>query len=112
VCRHWCERWQDSQDELERLEAEHQAGNLSDTLYRRKLASILADAPRPGAPVTKTSEQKRQIIAIATRAPQDEWVPVTHWSHDLLARTVIDKGIVKAISPQDLTEKIQRSIAY
>jgi transposase len=97
--RQWCERWQNCQDELEHLEAENQAGNLSDSLYRRKLASILADAPRSGAPVTFTEEQKQEIIAVATRTPQDEGVPVTHWSHDLLARTVISKGIVKTISP-------------
>jgi transposase len=107
--RHWSERWQDCQDELERLEAEHQAGNLSDTLYRRKLALLLADAPRSGAPATFTEEQKQQIIAVATRAPQDEGVPVTHWSHDLLARTVIDKGIVKTISPAQIGRFLKES---
>jgi putative transposase len=107
--RQWCERWQDCKDELERLEAEHQAGSLSDTLYRRKLASILADAPRPGSPVTFTEEQKRLIIAVATRAPQDEGIPVTHWSHDLLARTVIDKDIVKTISPAQIGRFLKES---
>ena len=107
--RHWCERWQDYQGELERLEAEHQAGNLSDTLYRRKLAAILADAKRPGSPATFTEEQKQQIIAVATRDPQDEGVPVTNWSHDLLARTVIEKGIVKTISPAQVGRFLKES---
>jgi putative transposase len=97
--RRWCERWHDCQDELERLEAEHQAGTLSDPMYRREIETILADAERPGAPATFTEEQKRQMIAVATRKPEDEGVPVTHWSHELLAQTVIDKGIVKTISP-------------
>jgi hypothetical protein len=39
---------------------------------------------------------------MATRKPEDEEVPVTHWSHDLLARTVVDKGIVKSISPAQI----------
>ena len=92
--RRWCQRWQDCQAELERLEAEHEAGTLSDTKFRRVLTHILTDAARPGAPATFTEEQKRQIIAVATRDPEDEGVPVTHWSHDLLAQTVVDKGIV------------------
>lgn len=97
--RRWCERWHDCQAELERLEAEQRAGTLSDTMYRRELTHILTDAPRPGAPATFTEEQKRQIIAVAARKPADEGIPVTHWSHDILAQTVVDKGIVKTISP-------------
>ena len=100
--RRWCERWQDCQAELERLETEHEAGTLSDTRYRREIEAILADADRPGAPATFTEEQKQQIIAVATREPEDEGIPVPHWSHDLLAQTVVDKGIVKTISPAQI----------
>ena len=96
--RRWCQRWQSQQAELDRLEADNQAGSLRDPLYRREIETILADAERPGAPATFTEEQKRQILALATRKPADEGVPVTHWSHELLAQTVVDKGIVKSIS--------------
>lgn len=96
--RRWCQRWQSYQAELERLETENQAGILSDTLYRREIEAILADAERPGAPATFTEEQKREMIAVATRKPEDEGVPVTHWSHELLAQMVVDKGIVTSIS--------------
>lgn len=97
--RRWCQRWQSYEDELERLEAEYQAGTLSESRYRRKIEKMLADADRAGAPATFTESQKQQIIAMAARQPEDEGVPVTHWSHDLLARTVVDKGIVTSISP-------------
>ena len=63
---------------------------------------LLADAERPASPATFTEEQKRQIIAMATRKPEEEGVPVTHWSHDLLAKTVVDKGIVQTISPAQI----------
>lgn len=96
--RRWCQRWQSYQAELDQLETENQAGTLSDTMYRREIETILADAERPGAPTTFTEEQKRQMIALATRKPEEEGVPVTHWSHELLAQTVVDKGIVKTIS--------------
>src|SRR5437667_8948102 len=58
--RRWCQRWQSYQAELGRLETENQAGTLSDTMYRRELETILADAERPGAPATFTEEQKQQ----------------------------------------------------
>jgi len=96
--RHWCQRWQSHQAELDQLETKNQTGTLSDTLYRREMETILADAERPGAPATFTEEQKRQLLALATRKPEDEGVPVTHWSHELLAQTAINKGIVKTIS--------------
>jgi transposase len=73
----FCQRWESSQAELDRLETENQAGTLSDTLYRRELETILADAERPGAPATFTEVQKQQIIAMATRKPEDEGIPVT-----------------------------------
>ena len=107
--RHWCQHWQDCQAELERLEAEHEAGSLSETMYRRELTYLLADAPRPGAPVTFTEEQTQQIIAVATRKPEDEGVPVTHWSHELLAQTVVNKGIVKTISPAQIGRFLKES---
>jgi putative transposase len=96
--RLWCQRWQNSQTELDRLETEYQAGALSETKYRREIETLLADAKRPGAPATFTEAEIQQIIAIAARKPEDEGIPVTHWSHEILAQTVIDKGIVKTIS--------------
>ncbi len=109
--RRWCQRWQSYQDELKGLEAEYQAGTLSESRYGRKIEKILADADRPGAPATFTEAQKQQILAMATRKPEDEGVPVTHWSHDLLARTVVDKGIVKSISPAQIGRFLKGSHA-
>jgi putative transposase len=100
--RRWCQRWQSFEEELDQLETEHQAGTLSSTKYCRELEAILADAERPGAPATFTEAQKQQIIAMATRKPEDEGIPITHWSHEILARTVADKGIVKTISPAQI----------
>lgn len=100
--RRWCQRWLSSQAELDELETAYQAGRLSQVKYRQEMERLLADAERPGAPATFTEEQKRQIIAMATRKPEEEGVPVTHWSHDLLAKTVVDKGIVQTISPAQI----------
>jgi putative transposase len=96
--RRWCERWQNSQSELDRLEAAYQAQTMRLTKYERAIETLLADAKRPGAPATFSESQKQQIIAIAARKPEEEGVAVTHWSQDILAPTVIDKGVVKTIS--------------
>ena len=50
--RRWCERWQKSQSELDRLEAEYLARTMSLTKYAREIETLLSDAPRPGAPAT------------------------------------------------------------
>ena len=107
--RRWCQRWHDCQSELDHLEAEHQEARLRETMYRREIEAILADAERPGAPTTFTEEQKQQIIAVAARKPEDEGVPVTHWSHDILAQRVVDKGIVKTISPAQIGRFLKES---
>ena len=96
--RRWCERWQKSQSELDRLEADYLARTMSLSKYARAIETLLSDAPRPGAPATFTEAEIQQIITVATRRPEDEGVPVTHWSHEILAQTVIEKGIVPSIS--------------
>jgi putative transposase len=100
--RRWRERWQSWQAELDRLEAEYQAGTMSQMNYRRGIETLLSDTKRPGAPATFSEAQIQQIIAMATRHPQDEGVPVTHWSHEILAQTVMEKGIVPTISPAQI----------
>jgi putative transposase len=96
--RRWYQRWQTAQSELDRLEAEYLAGTMSLTKYSRAIETLLSDAKRPGAPATFSETQKQQIIAMAACKPEDEGIPVTHWSHEILAQTVVDKGIVPSIS--------------
>src|SRR5204862_1150768 len=81
------------------LEAACQAEHLSASLYRRKIEHLLCDAPRPGALPTFSEAQKQQIITLASETPEQAGVPVTHWSHGLLAQTATTKGIAQSISP-------------
>jgi len=60
----------------------------------------LADKTGRGRPPTITSEQKKLIIAIACEPPSQSGYPNTHWSHRLLAKEVIKRGIVKSITFQ------------
>jgi transposase len=97
--RHWLNRWRSAQAELTRLETDHEAGTVRTSVYRQELERLLSDAPRPGAPRTFSEDQKARIIALATDTPEQVGVPVTHWSHELLATTAAAKGIVSSISP-------------
>jgi transposase len=84
--------------ELNQLEKEHSAGTLTKSRYRRELAEMLTDAPRPGHPTTITEEQKAQIIALATEKPEKVGVPITHWTGETVKEAAIAKGIVPTIS--------------
>jgi len=94
----WITRWQESDAELELLETEYGAHRLSGPAYRRALAAVFDDAPRPGHPTTFTEEQKQRIIALAADEPEKAGIPITHWTCNTLRDAVIDKGIVPTIS--------------
>jgi hypothetical protein len=92
-------RWRQHQDQLDELEACHRSGQLSlNDYHTRIVVDVLSDAPRSGAPPVITEAQKQQIITLAAEEPAKAGVPVTHWSHELLARTAVDKGIIAKIS--------------
>lgn len=62
----------------------------------------ISDLPRSGSPCQITPEQWCQIMAMACEPPEKHGIPITHWTHKELARTVIKQGIVKTISSAHL----------
>jgi len=57
--RRWYQRWQTCQRELDQLEAEYQAGTMSETRYRREIETLLCDAKRPdGGSVSDAGDMK------------------------------------------------------
>ncbi len=60
----------------------------------------LADAPRPGGPMTFSLEQILQLFAIACEKPEDYGRPISHWTPRELSDEVIKLGIVESISPR------------
>lgn len=64
------------------------------------VAERLADAERPGGPMTFSLEQILQLFAIACEKPQDYGRPISHWTAQELASEVIKQGIVTSISPR------------
>ena len=60
----------------------------------------LADAPRPGGPMTFSLEQILRLFAMACEKPEDYGRPISHWTARELAEEVVKQGIVTSISPR------------
>jgi transposase len=93
----WRSRWAKAFDRLVLVECLEGLVAL-----RQAIRTLLADAPRPGAPGKFTPEQLAQIFAVACEPPADSSRPITHWTHAELADEVVQRGIVAAISSRHL----------
>lgn len=58
----------------------------------------LADAPRPGGPMTFSLEQILQLFAMACQKPEEYGRFISHWTARELADEASKQGIVKRIS--------------
>lgn len=93
VVYNWYDRWLEAQDKLSG------ATEASDKEFRQLIDEILADQPRPGAPLTFTAEQVCQIMALSCQKPEELGLPFTTWTPSELARAAVHQGIVSSISP-------------
>ena len=93
--RKWRARWAAAEAQLAAVEDE------SATL-KNMIATVLADAPRPGAPDTFTAEQIVQIINLACTPPADSGRPVDAWTPRELADEAVKRQIVLTISPRSV----------
>ena len=84
----WRRRWLSAQETL--IACEDDPVRL-----RQQIETILADAERPGAPVTFSAEQVCQLLAMACEPPPS---PLTYWTRQDLAREAVKRGIVDRIS--------------
>jgi putative transposase len=89
----WRKRWPEIKIKLDQIEKEKKKNELE-----KAIKSALSDAPRSGAPPQFKEEQVMQIIALACTSPQEEGLPVSHWSCRLLADHAQELGIVESIS--------------
>ena len=94
--RIWRGRWLDAADQLHASEA----ADATDQALTASVQTVLADAPRSGAPDTFTAEQAVQIVALACSRPQDANRPTTYWIAREVADEAVQRGIVATISPR------------
>jgi putative transposase len=93
--RLWRKRWEDSADRLMAAEAK----GLNDKQLTQLIISVLQDCERPGTPVTFSTEQVVQIVALACEKPYKSGRAVSYWAPTELADEAVKRGIVKEISP-------------
>jgi len=96
----WRKRWNDNYAALITFEQAGQA--VSDGELLKAMLSTLKDAPRSGAPASISLAQKQQIVALACQKPVDFGIPITGWTHQLLAAVAVEQGIVNTISSRHL----------
>jgi len=96
--RLWRDRWAAAQAHLETA--------LLEGATRRQLLAlrktVLADAPRSGAPDTFTPEQRVTIIALSCEPPKLSGRPVSHWTPRELVAEVVKRGVVASISERTI----------
>ena len=96
--RYWRQRWQESMEQLQALEAE----DMSDKALLEQLVKVFSDQQRSGGPAKFSVEQIVQIIAVACESPECSRRPISHWSPTELAKEVVLRGIVEKISPRSV----------
>lgn len=99
--RKWRRRWAAAEAHLAAVE--HQPHDL-----RTVLATVLADAPRSGAPGSFTAEQIVQIINLACTPPPEFGRPVDAWTPRELADEAVNQGIVVSISARSVGRFLKR----
>jgi putative transposase len=93
--RLWRSRWAAAQSILAAAEAD--PSQLAPTI-----ATVLADAPRSGAPDTFSAEQIIHILNLACSPPPAAERPVPAWTARELADEAVKRQIVSAISPRSI----------
>jgi putative transposase len=80
---------------------EAHGGDWDESVWTEKIAELLEDRERRGAPPKFTPEQWCQIVALACqKRPEECGRPVTHWTARELADEAIQRRIVESISPR------------
>jgi len=99
--RKWRCRWVHAESQLAAVE--HHSRDL-----RAVVATVLADAPRSGAPGSFTAEQLVQIVNLACTPPPHLGRPIDAWTPRELADEAVKQGIVPAISARSVGRFLKR----
>jgi len=102
----WRTRWAENEEKLITIENVEQG-----IAYQRSLERVLSDAPRSGTPCKFTAEQICLIINVACESPEDNNLPLSHWSLSSLADELVKREIVDSISTSQL-QVFLKSVQY
>ena len=102
--RKWRARWAAAQSQLAAVENHPRD-------LRLLVASLLADAPRSGAPTSFDAEQIVQIVNLACTPPPQVGRPVDAWTVRELADEAVKQRIVSSISARSVGRFLKRGRA-
>ena len=92
---HWRIRWL---EEYKNLTLMAEQASVSDQELLDKISQILSDKPRSGKPKRISLSEEQQIVALACTKPSEYGIPLTNWTHKMLAKVVVAENIVSQIS--------------
>ncbi len=73
------------------------------------VAERLEDVPRPGKPSQINAEQRCQMVAMACEQPKER--PISHWTGREMAAEMMQRGIVKQISPRHASRLLKKGLS-
>jgi len=100
--RNWRKRWVLNDTQLQCFEQGESRQGVSDLALLRYMLDTLKDLARSGTPKKFTAAQENQIVALACEKPSKHGVPITEWTHEMLAKVAIAKNIVPGISSSQI----------
>ena len=89
----WRKRWSKQHQQWQQSDAE-----LRPKMNARLVLHWLDDAKGRGRKHGITLEQRAKVAALAQETPEQNGIPVTHWTLDYLAEVAVKRGIVDTIS--------------
>lgn len=100
--RSWRNRWVSSYSKLQYFEEGESGQGVSDLELCRYMLGVLKDLARSGTTKKFTAAQENQIVALACGKPSRHGIPITKWTHEMLAKVAIAKNIVPTISSSQI----------
>lgn len=105
----WRRRWALAYEKLLIFERGKSGEGVSDGALLKKMLEVLKDRSRPGTPAQFTLSQKQQIVTIACRKPSEYGLPMTRWTHQMLAEVAQAEKVVESISARYVGEVLKKS---
>jgi transposase len=107
--RTWRRRWENNYEQLCEYEEEMKEQGFREHNYLQVLLNLLRDLPRSGTRKQISLEQEQQIVALASEKPEDYGVEMTSWTHEILAKVAIARGIVEKVSSRHVGNILKKA---
>ena len=88
----WRNNWAQAASEIQHTESERPHK------LKSNLKAVLKDQYRTGKPPFFAPEQIAHIVSLACQSPNENGIPLSHWTPAALAHTAVVQGIVDSIS--------------